>query len=51
MVGLISVLHIQRTVSVGNTEESVGLRATKGRVELEWPVEMVSWLACLLSIV
>ena len=27
MVGPISVLRIQRTVSVGNTEESVGLRA------------------------
>ena len=27
MVGLISVFRIQRTVSVGNTEESVVLRA------------------------
>ena len=30
MVGLNSVLRIQRTVSVGITEESVGLRALYG---------------------
>ena len=32
MVGLIFVLRIQRAVSVGNTEESVGLGALLGHV-------------------
>ena len=33
MIGIIFVLHIQRTVSIGNTEESVGLRALHSHAE------------------